>query len=312
VIVVTGGAGFIGSNLIEALNQSGVSDILVVDTFSRSKEANVACLSVRDCIDKHEFRKRVSTNQLRHLAIDVIYHFGACTSTTECDATYLMDNNYLYSKELLHFSIENRSRFIYASSAAVYGGSSRFREQPEYEKPLNLYGISKLMIDNYVRQLFPAVDIGVVGLRLFNVYGPREAHKGVMSSMVHQCIMQAKTSGIVRIFGKSHGYGDGEQRRDFVYVADAVRASLYFGRRPVAVRGIYNVGTGRSRTFNDIARCVIRAVGRGRLEYIDFPASLSGKYQSSTEADVSLLASVGCKPPSISLEEGVQSTVEMS
>jgi ADP-L-glycero-D-manno-heptose 6-epimerase len=309
MILVTGGAGFIGSNLVRAFNERGESDILIVDNLrSTPKFRNLLDLQFADYIDKHDFRHQLASGAFDQHSFKAIYHQGACTSTTETNAGYVLDNNYTYSKELLHFAVKRSIPFLYASSAAAYGGSGVFREEPAYERPLNVYGFSKLALDNYVRRLLSSVESTVVGLRYFNVYGPNEAHKGRMSSVIHQFSTEARESGILRLFKGSGGYKDGEQRRDFVYVGDIVRINLFFGEGPVR-KGVYNAGPGRSRTFNDVAKAVIAALGQGRTEYIDFPADLNGKYQHFTEADLTQLRGAGYREPFVDVERGVELTL---
>lgn len=309
MILVTGGAGFIGSNLVRALNDSGESQILIVDNLeSGSKEVNLAGLNFADYLDKHEFRRRLAAGLFERQGFRTIYHQGACTSTLETDAGYLMDNNCTYAKELLHFALRHGIPFIYASSAAVYGASTVFRECSGSERPLNLYGASKLMLDRYVQSVIGSAQSTVVGLRYFNVYGKGEAHKGPMSSVVHQFGQQTLHSSVVRVFQGSGHYGSGEQRRDFVYVDDVVRVNLFFGQRLVR-QGIFNVGTGRSHSFNEVAHAVIAASGRGRIEYVDFPAALAGKYQNFTQADLSRLRAAGYLEPATQLADGVTRTV---
>lgn len=308
MILVTGGAGFIGSNLVEALNQRGTSDILIVDNLvSKPKFHNLAGLSYADCLDKGDFRRRLAAGEFERQDFQAIYHLGACTSTVEEDTEYLMDNNYMYSKELLHFALAHAVPFVYASSAAVYGGSTLFREEREHESPLNAYGMSKLALDNYVRHILFSARNVVVGLRFFNVYGPRETHKGRMSSVIHKFLAQTCGSKAIRVFKGAFGYADGEQRRDFVYVADVVEAIQLFGEGKVR-QGIFNVGTGRSRSFNEVARTVIATVGCGHVEYIDFPEDLRGKYQNCTQADLERLLAAGCPAPPTQLESGVALT----
>jgi ADP-L-glycero-D-manno-heptose 6-epimerase len=309
MILVTGGAGFIGSHVVEALNQEGKSDIVIVDNLTSGPKAlNLRNLAFRDFIDKSDFRRQLALGKLSLLGINRIYHLGACTRTTEADVDFLMDNNYIYSKELLHFAIEHGIPFLYASSAAVYGQSMGFREEVEFEKPLNAYGSSKLALDNYVRSVWHRCSTTILGLRFFNVYGPREAHKGRMSSAIHHFLFQARTSGTIRVFKGSGGLSHGEQRRDFVYVADVVRALLYFGQGKDAIHGIINVGTGRSRTFNEVARCVIATMHHGHIEYIDFPEDLRDRYQDLTRADLHRLQATGCPQPVTDIEDGVALT----
>jgi len=309
MIVVTGGAGFIGSNLVRTLNELGHSRIMIVDHLnSKLKEANLANLHFAEYLDKSEFRTRLASGAFPAEDWEAIYHQGACTSTVEKDWAYLRDNNFEYSRELLDFALARKIPFVYASSAAVYGQGKVFREDPGYEQPLNMYGRSKLMLDSYVRSLVSSAHSAVVGLRYFNVYGRREAHKGRMSSVVHQFSAQLRERGCVHLFRGCDGYADGEQRRDFIHVGDVVQINLFFGTGP-ARQGIYNVGTGRSRSFNDVAKAVVHHEGYGHIEYVDFPDDLRGAYQSFTQADVSRLRSAGYDRPMKDLEHGVSLTL---
>ncbi len=217
----------------------------------------------------------------------------------------MMDANFTCSKELLHFAVESRVPLVYASSAAVYGLSPRCSESSEFEAPINVYGYSKLEFDRYVRRLLPRIETTVVGLRYFNVYGRGEDHKGRMASMVHQLYHQLRRTGVARLFQGTEGYADGEQRRDFVAVEDVVQVNLYFACGGVK-QGIFNVGSGRNRSFNDIARLLIAKLGRGEVQYIPFPEILAGKYQSVTEADPTALQGAGYGKPLTTLEEGIE------
>ena len=302
--MITGGAGFIGSNLVCALNRLGRDDIIVVDEMSDGdKFRNLADCSIGDYLDKDEFLDRIESGKgLKDL--EYVFHLGACSDTTEQDGRFMMKNNYAYSRSVLHFSIEKEIPFIYASSAAVYGNSDSFEEIPECEKPVNVYAYSKLQFDNYVRRILPGANSQIVGLRYFNVYGPREMHKKHMASVVLHFHEQLKSGSTVRLFKGSGGYADGEQERDFVYVDDAVEINLWFMDHPKQ-SGIYNVGTGKARTFNDVANLVIQNAGCGSIRYVDFPESLVGKYQSYTSASLQRLHGTGCKPVFSSLESGV-------
>ena len=217
----------------------------------------------------------------------------------------MLDNNFTYTKELLHWALDRRVPFVYASSASVYGLSRDCVETPEHEGPLNVYAFSKLLLDNYLRRILAQISTTVVGLRYFNVYGPREDHKGRMASMVFQLYQQLETAGVARLFEGTDGYADGEQRRDFVSVGDAVAINLFFAFGP-SRQGIFNVGTGASRSFNDIARTLIGLLGRGEIQYIPFPDSLRGKYQSFTESDIGRLRSTGYDRPMTTLEDGIR------
>ena len=308
MIVVTGGAGFIGSNLVRTLNERGESEILVVDDLARGAK----CVNLRDCavadyMDKAEFRR--AANEQRLGRVRAVLHQGACTDTTEADGHYMMDNNFTFSKDVLRFAQDRGVPFIYASSAAVYGASQASREDPPNECPLNIYGLSKLLFDQYVRRRVPTAKSTVVGLRYFNVYGPREAHKGRMASVAHQLYRQLASTGKARLFEGTDGYADGEQRRDFIFVGDIVDANLFFLQGPPR-RGIFNVGTGQSRSFNDVARRLIQLRGGGDIEYFPFDEALRGRYQSFTEADVGRLRAAGYNRPFTSLEEGIARSVE--
>lgn len=304
--VVTGGAGFIGSNLVHGLNQTGVSDILVVDNLTEAEKfRNLVGAQINDYLDKQDFAGALTGSADWLDQIEIIFHQGACSSTTETDGRYMLRNNYQYSKELLEFCLDRKIPFIYASSAAVYGAGSPFREEPGTERPLNVYGYSKALFDSAVWRLLPAAESQVVGLRYFNVYGPREAHKGPMASIALQLDDQLSRGDKVRLFGPTPGYEAGEQRRDFVFVEDVVRLVIWLSEHP-ETSGIFNCGTGRSRSFNEIASQVIRTRGHGEIEYIPFPESLHGHYQSYTEADLTQLRRVGYSAEFVSLEEGVR------
>jgi len=305
MIIVTGGAGFIGSNLVRALNELGRTDILVVDNLAEGpKFRNLIDCEFLDYFDKDEFLQIVGEASARTTAVDVVFHLGACTRTTEADGRYLMRNNYLYSKSLLHYCLEHRIRFVYASSAAVYGSGTTFVEHRAHEAPINMYGYSKFIFDQYVRRQLATSDAPIVGLRYFNVYGPREGHKGAMASVMWHAWWQMMTGNRVRLFRGSDGYADGEQRRDFIHVGDAVDVTLWFGLRAER-SGIYNIGTGRSQSFNDAANAIIRWRGGGQIEYIPFPDMLLGRYQSYTQADLTQLRAAGYEGRFRPLEEGV-------
>ncbi len=304
MIIVTGGAGFIGSNLVTGLNARGRDDIMVVDNLENGvKFRNLADLSIVDYLDKRDFLERVRRGELAS-GIDAVFHEGACSATTEWNGRYMMENNFEYSKVLLHFCLERGIPYLYASSAATYGGGTEFSEEPRNEHPLNVYGYSKLLFDQYVRRLLPSAASQVVGFRYFNVYGPREAHKGSMASVAWHFSRQVSAEGRARLFEGSGGYADGEQRRDFIYVGDAVDVNLWFFDNP-GKSGIFNVGTGRSQTFNEVARAVIAWHGRGEVEYIPFPEHLQGRYQSFTEADLTALRAAGYTAPFRPVEQGV-------
>jgi ADP-L-glycero-D-manno-heptose 6-epimerase len=310
MIVVTGGAGFIGSNLVRALNQRGRTDILVVDNLKNgAKFRNLVDCEILDYFDKDEFMRVLQQAQTRTSTVDAVFHLGACSTTTEADGRYLMQNNYGYSKALLHYCLERDIRFIYASSAAVYGGSQSFVEERRNESPLNTYGYSKFMFDQYVRRHLPQVRSVVTGMRYFNVYGPCESHKGAMASVVWHFHHQLQSERVVKLFRGTDGFGDGEQRRDFIHVADAVDVTLWFGMKAQR-SGIFNVGTGRSQTFNEVANAVIKWHNKGHIEYVPFPEHLAGRYQSYTQADLGHLRAGGYEGRFRTVEEGVPSYLE--
>ena len=291
MIIVTGGAGFIGSNLIHALNAKGREDIIVVDDLTDGhKFENIATARIADYLDLVEFRRLFSSEPT--FDIERIYHLGACSTTTEWNGRLMMDLNYAYSRDLLQWCARGSIPLVYASSAAIYGGASAFAEVAENEKPLNVYGYSKYLLDCYAASGVVGGRSQTVGLRYFNVYGPREQHKGSMASVAYHLNRQLLETGKVRLFEGCDGYADGEQRRDFVYVDDVVAVTLWFAEHP-EVSGVFNCGSGRAQTFNDVARAVIAWHGSGELEYIPFPEELKGAYQSFTEADLARLRDAG-------------------
>ncbi len=305
MIIVTGGAGFIGSNIVRALNDRGREDILVIDEpDDAAKLANLSDCRYVDLVDKADFLARLDGKTLRGGEVEVVFHEGACSSTTEWDARFMLANNYEYSKRLLHYCLESGAALLYASSASVYGDGGVFRESCEHEAPLNIYGYSKFLFDQYVRRILPQAETQVAGFRYFNVYGPREQHKGGMASVASHLDAQLSAGGNPRLFAGSDGYADGEQRRDFVHVDDAVAVNLWFMEHPES-RGIFNVGTGRSQSFNEVAQAVIDWHGRGEIEYIPFPVNLRGCYQSHTEADISALRAAGYRADFMPVEDGV-------
>lgn len=318
-VVVTGAAGMVGSNLVHGLNAAGIDDVIAVDDLTEGmKYRNLLGAKISDYFDRSEFYERLERREFGR--IEAVFHEGACSDTMEHDGRYMLDNNYRCSKGLLDACQGQGIRLLYASSAATYGGSAAFRESPQYEQPLNVYGYSKLLFDNVVRRMLPTVRHQVAGFRYFNVYGPREQHKGRMASVAFHHFGQLRESGKVRLFGEYGGYGPGEQTRDFVYVDDVVAVNLWFLRHPDR-SGIFNVGTGRSQPFNDVAHATINAaralreepplaleqqVAQGLIEYTPFPEALIGKYQCHTQADLSALRKSGCDVSFADVASGVQ------
>jgi ADP-L-glycero-D-manno-heptose 6-epimerase len=292
--IITGGAGFIGSNLVRLIGEKTGDDIVVVDDLRDGhKFVNIADLRVADYFDVEEFATLLETDPGYMKNVQSVLHQGACSTTTEWDGRYMMQNNFGYSKMLLHHCLDNNIPFLYASSAAVYGGAKAFVESPENELPLNVYGYSKLLFDQYVRRVSLAAGQQVVGFRYFNVYGPREQHKGSMASVAFHFNNQIQEKNEVRLFEGTDGYSDGEQRRDFVFVDDICAMNLWFLEHR-DVSGIFNAGTGKAQSFNDVADAVIAWHGKGKKTYIPFPEHLKGTYQSYTEADLSSLRKAGC------------------
>ncbi|HNP34561.1 MAG TPA: ADP-glyceromanno-heptose 6-epimerase [Woeseiaceae bacterium] len=307
--IVTGGAGFIGSNLARDLIKRGHDDVVIVDDLTDGhKFGNIAALEIADYLDKDEFLRRMGDKKFRS-AITAILHQGACSETTEWNGRYMMQNNYDYSKALLHHCLDAGIPYIYASSAAVYGASASFTEKPANERPLNVYGYSKLQFDRYVRRVAARPDSQVVGLRYFNVYGPNEQHKGAMASVAWHFNKQVEDDGEVRLFEGTDGYADGEQLRDFVYVDDIAALNIWFLTHS-HLSGIFNAGTGKAQSFNDVANAVLGWHGRGKIRYIPFPEHLAGAYQSYTEADLGALRALGCKHRFRTVEEGVKAYLD--
>lgn len=321
-IVVTGAAGFIGSNLIKGLNARGIDDIMAVDDLTEGdKFKNLADLQIADYIDADDFYDLFAEGAFGQ--VEAVFHEGACSDTMELDGKYMMDNNYTLSCELFHTCQEQGTRLLYASSAATYGGSSTFSESPEFEKPLNVYGYSKLLFDQRLRRemgkQFENARTQVAGFRYFNVYGPREQHKGRMASVAFHQFNQYQAEGKVKLFGEYGGYGPGGQMRDFVFVDDVVAVNLWFLDHPDQ-SGIFNLGTGKAQPFNDVAISVINTLRKnqneaalsieeaahgGLIDYIPFPPALVGKYQSYTQADLGALRAAGCNHVFADVQTGV-------
>ena len=321
--IVTGGAGFIGSNIVHELNAHGISEILIVDNMANvQKFQNLHGARYVDYMDKREFRRALVENALGLASVEAILHQGACSNTLEDDGVYMMDNNFEYTKEVLRYAIEVGAPLVFASTAAVYGlsGPGHFTPTLENERPLNIYGYSKLAFDHYFRHqvALGRVPITAVGLRYFNVYGPREQHKGRMSSVMHHFTKQMKETGKVKLFAGTGGYADGEQRRDFVYVRDLARLNMFFaeigpyaparGEESTLYRGVVNAGSGAASTFNQVAHALMQVHGAVPIEYVAFPADLEGRYQHFTEADLSGLRELGCDLAMTGLEAGVRET----
>jgi ADP-L-glycero-D-manno-heptose 6-epimerase len=311
MIIVTGGAGFIGSNIVKGLNARGYTDIVIVDDLTDGhKFKNLVDCKFLDYLDKNDFLDQMLDDEDFSETIEAVFHEGACSTTTEWDGKMMMDNNYQYSKELLHYCMDRHIPFIYASSAAVYGNNKKFEENIENESPINVYGYSKFLFDQYVRNILPDAQSQIVGLRYFNVYGPREAHKGGMASVAFHLNNQFKQNGVVKLFEGNDGYANGEQLRDFIYVQDVVDVNLWFLDNE-DVSGIFNCGTGRSEPFNNVANAVLDFhQHQGHLEYVPFPEKLIGHYQSFTQADLTALRAAGYEGEFKTVAEGTKAYLE--
>ncbi len=318
-VIVTGAAGMIGSNLVHGLNAAGIDDIVAVDDLSDgAKYRNLLGARIADYFHRDDFYPRFMRGDFD--GVDAVLHQGACSDTMVHDGHYMLAQNYRCTKDLVDACLARGVPLIYASSAATYGGSSGFREQPDCEAPLNVYGYSKLLTDQVVRRSLPTAATQLVGLRYFNVYGPREQHKARMASVAFHHFQQFRADGRVRLFGAYGGYGPGQQARDFVFVDDVVAVNLWFLRHP-RCSGIFNVGTGRAEPFNHVAQAVVNGcretdglaplplqelTARSLVEYIEFPPALSGKYQSYTQADLSALRAIGCDHAFVDVATGVE------
>jgi len=329
-IVVTGAAGFIGSNIIKGLNARGLTDIIAVDDLTQGdKFRNIADLQIADYVDADVFYDAFASGSYGQ--VEAIFHEGACSDTMESNGKYMMQNNFATSLQLYHACQKRGARLLYASSAATYGGSDTFREEPAFEAPLNVYGYSKLLFDQRMRRecglqferAFAGKTMQVVGFRYFNVYGPREQHKGRMASVAFHQFNQFQAEGRVKLFDAYGGYAAGSQMRDFVFIDDVVAVNLWFFDHP-GISGIFNLGTGRAQPFNDVASSVVNSlrqlagqpalslqelVDQGLLQYIPFPDALRGKYQCYTQADLSALRATGCDHHFADVQTGVASYV---
>lgn len=312
MIIVTGGAGFIGSNIVKQLNERGRNDILIVDDLTDgSKIRNLQMLDYYDYVDCIDFDDAVANNTFDIGPIEVVFHQGACADTMNYDGRYMMHNNFEGTKNLFHYCQERRVPFIYASSASTYGhGKNGFTEKPECEEALNPYAYSKLFFDRYLRRFEKDLQSQVVGLRYFNVFGPNENHKGNMASLVRQMFYKLRETGEITLFEGTDGYGDGEQVRDFIYVKDVVNVNFFFWEHP-EISGIFNCGTGEAKSFNRFMKAVIDYNGSGNLRYIPFPEVLKGKYQSFTEADTTKLMAADYDKGFTKLEDAVAEYCEL-
>ena len=304
MIIVTGGAGMIGSNIVKALNEAGHNDILIVDNLKNGKKfKNLVDLDIADYMDREDFLIQVMAGE-DFGPVEAIFHEGACSATTEWDGKYMMLNNYEYSKELLHYCLEREIPFLYASSAATYGETDTFVEEPQYEGALNVYGYSKQQFDNYVRRLWQGAEENgealsqITGFRYFNVYGPREDHKGSMASVAFHLNNQMNAGENPKLFSGSEGF-----RRDFVYVGDVAAVNLWFMRNKAS--GIFNLGTGNAESFEQVAKAVIKHHGKGEIETIPFPDHLKGAYQEFTQADLTKMRAAGCDYQFKTVAQGV-------
>ena len=294
MIIVTGGAGFIGSNIVKKLNERGIDDILVVDDLTDGRKCrNLQSLQFADYMDYEDFADLMADGSFDCGPVEVIFHEGACSDTMNYDGRYMMKNNYEGSKDILHYCLERRIPLLYASSASTYGsGKHGFREVSDCEEALNPYAFSKLQFDRYVRRILPYAQSQVAGFRYFNVFGPQENHKDRMASLIFQKYHELKEKGKITLFEGTAGYENGGQIRDFIYVNDVVKVLFYFWEHP-ELSGIYNCGTGTGHTFNEFVKGIIDYCGTGSIEYVPFPEILKGKYQSFTTADTTKLTDAG-------------------
>nr|WP_246426261.1 ADP-glyceromanno-heptose 6-epimerase [Sphingomonas kyeonggiensis] len=321
-MVVTGAAGFIGSNIIAGLNARGFDDIIAVDDLTDGQKfRNIRDLQIADYVDLRTFYAELEKGA--YGKVEAVFHEGACSDTMESDGRLMMDLNYRCSRDLLDICQRDGTRLLYASSAATYGNSSVFREEPEFERPLNVYGYSKLLFDQVVRRRLGAATSQIAGFRYFNVYGPRESHKGRMASVAFHHFNQLRDQGHVRLFGGYDGYEAGQQSRDFIFIDDLVAVKLWFFENP-GHSGVFNLGTGRAQPFNDVALATVNSwrdrnglpalslaeqVEAGLVQYVEFPEALKGKYQSYTQADMRALRAIGYAAEFTPVAEGVKAYI---
>jgi ADP-L-glycero-D-manno-heptose 6-epimerase len=317
--IVTGAAGFIGSNLVKALNERGENNVIAVDNLKTAdKFRNLVDCEIADYLDKEDFLKKLQDGYFDGL-VTAVLHQGACSDTMETDGRYMMNNNYQYTLELLDYCQNEDVPFLYASSASVYGGGGVFKESREFESPLNVYAYSKFLFDQIVRRRWHKRNAQIVGLRYFNVYGPREQHKGRMASVAYHFFNQYRAEGKVKLFEGCDGYANGAQLRDFVSIEDVVKVNMYFLDNPNK-SGIFNLGSGQAQSFNDVAVAAVNTLRiaegkpalslaelqqQGIINYIPFPEQLRGKYQSFTQADIGALRNIGYAEPFLTVEQGV-------
>lgn len=305
MIIVTGGAGFIGSNLIKALNKNGFDDIYIFDRIFPSKKKNLKNLNFKKTYHKYEIFKFLDKNIDK---INVIFHLGACTNTQETNWDYLYENNFLYTKKLFEFSSINEKKLIYASSASIYGKNSGNTDELKNLGnfvPLNYYSKSKLIFDQFFKENLKK-KMQIIGLRYFNVYGPNENHKLGMASPIHSFYNQIKSKNECKIFDDFDGYKKGEHIRDFVSVNDCISINIWAMKNKIKYPTILNIGSGKSHTFNFIAKEFIKLFKRGKIKYIEFPNKLKKGYQSKTKANLSNLRSLGYKKKFINLQDGIK------
>ena len=314
-ILVTGGAGFIGSALVAALNQRGISDIVITDLLgSDEKWRNLTPLKFADYLEADDFRKRIGQNQAALGDFSAVFHLGACSATTEKNASYLIDNNFNVTKELAAWSLAKNIRFIYASSAATYGDGAQGMDDQDPNlgrlRPLNMYGYSKHLFDQHAQRK-GWLD-RIVGVKYFNVFGPNEDHKGDMRSLVNKAYEQIRATGRVGLFKSYHpDFKDGEQMRDFLYVKDAVEMTLHFAESATTAGGLFNLGSGDANTWLKLTRAIFSALNLPpQIDFIEMPEVLKGRYQYYTKADITKLRTTGYRRTMTPLEDAIRDYVQ--